>query len=116
MRVEPGTYTVRLRAGGRTHEKPLVVREDPRIDLPADERRAWRDAQRTAGELWLRAVKVAAALASSTASAEDRRLSADVRDRLRGLYGDIDDYTGRPTADQIAEMSYYRSVVERLGG
>jgi hypothetical protein len=68
------------------------------------------------GELWVRAVKAAASLeTSSTASAENRRLAADVRDRLRGLYGDLDDYTGRPTADQMAELEYYRSVLARIG-
>ena len=115
LRVEPGTYTVRLRAGGRTQEKSIIVHEDPRIDLPAAERRAWRTAQREAGELWARAAALAAKLqGSAAANAESRRLAIEVRDRLRGLYGDIDDYTGRPTADQMSELAYYRSVVEQL--
>jgi hypothetical protein len=115
MRVEPGTYTVHLRAGGRVHERSITVREDPRIDISADDRRAWRGAQRDAGELWLRAVAVAARLQSlASTSAEDRRVATEVRDRLRGVYGDIDDFTGRPTADQMAELAYYRSVVARL--
>jgi hypothetical protein len=31
----PGQYTVRLTAGGKTYEKPLVVRMDPRVKTPA---------------------------------------------------------------------------------
>ena len=108
---------MRLRTAGRTQEKPIPVREDPRIDLPSADRRAWREAQRAAGELWTRAAVLAAKLpASSAASAESRRLAIEVRDRLRGLYGDFDDHTGRPTADQMSELAYYRSVVERLEG
>jgi hypothetical protein len=34
-RVPPGTYTVRLVAGGKTLTRPLVVKADPRIKLPA---------------------------------------------------------------------------------
>ena len=63
----------------------------------------------------MRAAALAARLqASSTGNAESRRLAIEVRDRLRGLYADIDDYTGRPTADQMSELAYYRSIVERL--
>ena len=31
----PGTYTVRLTAGGTTHTQPLVVKMDPRVKTPA---------------------------------------------------------------------------------
>ena len=112
--VEPGTYTVRLRAGGRTQEKSIVVSEDPRVDLPAADRRAWRAAQREAGELSARAAALAAKLQGSPAANAESRLAIEVRDRLRGLYVDLDDFTGRPTADQMSELAFYRSVVERL--
>jgi hypothetical protein len=73
----------------------------------------WREAQGEAGDLW--AAALAAKLqGSAAASEESRRLATEVRDRLRGLYGDIDDYTGRLTADQMSELAYHRSVVERL--
>ena len=100
---------------GRTQEKPIVVREDPRIDLSPAERRAWREAQRATGDLWTRAAALAAKMpGAATANADSRRLAIEVRDRLRGLYGDLDDHTGRPTADQLSELAYYRSVIERL--
>jgi photosystem II stability/assembly factor-like uncharacterized protein len=34
--VPPGTYTVKLTVGGKTHEQPLVVKMDPRVTTPAD--------------------------------------------------------------------------------
>ena len=37
----PGTYIVRLSAAGQTYEQPLVVSEDPRINVGFQERRAW---------------------------------------------------------------------------
>lgn len=62
----------------------------------------------------MRAAALAAKLQGLSANGESRRLATEVRDPLRGLYGDIDDYIGRPTADQMSELAYYRSVVERL--
>jgi hypothetical protein len=92
-----------------------MIREDPRIDLAAADRRAWREAQRAAGDLWARAATLAAKMETTSAiNAESRRLATEVRDRLRGLYRDFDDFTGRPTADQMSELAYYRGVVERL--
>ena len=35
LSVQPGTYTVRLTAQGRTLERPLVVKMDPRVKTPA---------------------------------------------------------------------------------
>jgi hypothetical protein len=41
-RVAPGEFTVRLSAGGQTHEKKLTVREDPRIIITGADRKAWQ--------------------------------------------------------------------------
>jgi len=43
-RVLPGTYTVRLTAGGRTVEQPLTVRLDPRSRATAADLAAWYQA------------------------------------------------------------------------
>ena len=32
--VTPGTYTVRLTAAGKSHEQPIVVKQDPRVKTP----------------------------------------------------------------------------------
>ncbi len=113
--VEPGTYTVRLRAGGRTSEKPLTVREDPRIDVSAADRRAWDGTLRDIAEVWTRATVVSARLqAAAGASAENRRLAAAAVEQLGGLYGAVSDFTGRPTSDQLAQVAHLREVVARL--
>lgn len=33
--VNPGTFTVKLTAGGKTYSQPLVVKQDPRVKTPA---------------------------------------------------------------------------------
>jgi hypothetical protein len=33
--VSPGSYTVRLIVGGKTHAQPIVVKQDPRVKTPA---------------------------------------------------------------------------------
>jgi hypothetical protein len=35
--VAPGTYTVKLTAGGKTYSQPIVVKQDPRVKTPAAE-------------------------------------------------------------------------------
>ncbi|HET9370847.1 MAG TPA: hypothetical protein VFO19_11390 [Vicinamibacterales bacterium] len=114
--VAPGTYTVRLHAAGRDYIRPIVVSEDPRIDLPAADRRAWTESLLAIGDAFERAVAVAAALQAQPArgTAEDRRIAAALPARLSGLYGSVENYTGRPTTDQQSQLAYYRSVVERL--
>ena len=115
--VAPGDYTVRLRVDGQTHEKTMTVREDPRIDIPLDDRREWRAAQTAAGELYTRAVAVTAKLATAAASpalAEQRRLAREVAGRLSALYNEVDRWTGRPTADQLSKLAHYRRIVESL--
>jgi photosystem II stability/assembly factor-like uncharacterized protein len=111
--VEPGTYTVRLRAGGRTYEQPIEVREDPRIDVSPADRRAWVETLDAIAGAWRRAVAVNASLQAS-GGAEDRRLASSAQQFLSALYGAVGDYTGRPTADQLAELAYLSEVVARL--
>ncbi|HSP14479.1 MAG TPA: hypothetical protein VLV78_06990 [Thermoanaerobaculia bacterium] len=56
MRVEPGEYTVKVTAGKSEQSKTLVVEEDPRIVMTAEERAARRQALTQLGELASRAV------------------------------------------------------------
>jgi len=50
-RALPGNYTVRISAGGRQATKTVSVSDDPRIDVPAADRRAQRDAMLGLGGL-----------------------------------------------------------------
>ncbi len=113
MLVEPGTYTVRLVAGGQTIEKPIEVREDPRIDVSAADRREWVRTLDAIAGVWRRAAAVVARLQAS-GNPEDRRLASSAQEFLSGLYGAVSDHTGPPTADQVSQLEYLRGVVERL--
>jgi hypothetical protein len=113
MLVEPGTYTVRLVAGGQITEKPVEVREDPRIGVSPADRREWAQTLEAIAEAWRRAAALVTRLQAS-GSAEDRRLASSAQELLGGLYGAVSDYTGRPTVDQLSQLEYLRGVVERL--
>lgn len=115
--VAPGNYTVRLRVDGQTFEKTLAVREDPRIDITPADRKAWSETQVAVGELAKRAAAINQRLATATASAtlaENKRLARELVGHLGQLYNDIDRWTGKPTADQVARLAYYKGVVEKL--
>jgi hypothetical protein len=116
-RVAPGEYTVRLRAGAQTYDRKMTVREDPRINITAADRRLWNDAQRTAGELYRRAAAINTRLNAAPTSptlSEQRRLARELAGRLSGMYNEFDRWTGRPTADQMARLQHYRGLVEQL--
>lgn len=115
--VTPGAYLVRLRVDGQTFEKRLVVREDPRIDISAADRALWSETQIAVGALAKRAAAINVRLGAAPASptlAENKRLAREVVGHLSRLYADIDRWTGRPTADQMARLAHYRGIVERL--
>ncbi len=116
--VAPGTYVIRLVAGGRTLEQKVEVREDPRIDVSPAERKQWTDA-----------VQQAAALAREFGPANDRiqklpgtgadvvelkRQSRELLSRISGLYGAVGRWTGAPTRDQLSRLAYYQQMVKEL--
>jgi hypothetical protein len=128
--VIPGSYTVRLTAGGQTHEQSLRVEEDPRLNVSAAVRTGW-----TADLLELAEMRLAAQ-AGSDAAAEvvealdegERSMSEDdaarVRDmnrewrelttRLRRLYGEASGYVGPLSGDQASERMFYREMLATL--
>lgn len=114
--VTPGTYLVRLTAGGRTFEQKVEVREDPRIDITPAERKLWSDA-----------VRQTAALAREFAPVNDRiqklpgadaadlkRQSRELLSRISGLYGALGRWTGAPTKDQTTRLAYYQQMAKTL--
>ncbi len=116
--VAPGTYVIRLVAGGRTLEQKVEVREDPRIDVSPAERKQWTDA-----------VQQAAALAREFGPVNDRiqkmpgtgadvtdlkRQSRELISRIGGLYGAVGRWTGAPTKDQLSRLAYYQTMVKQL--
>ena len=114
-RIDHPVDVVRLTAAGVTSEKPIEVRDDPRIDVSAADRQAWTTMLGDIADVFRRSVAAAARTAQrQDASAEDRRLAEQVTGRISGLYNEVGRFTGRPTADQRSQFEYYREVVERL--
>jgi hypothetical protein len=116
--VAPGTYVVRMVVGGRTLEQKVEVRDDPRIDITAADRKLWMDA-----------VHQAAALAREFAPVNDRiqklpgtnadvtdlkRQSRELLSRISGLYGALGRWPGPPTKDQVSRLAYYQQMVKAL--
>jgi photosystem II stability/assembly factor-like uncharacterized protein len=111
--VMPGEYTVRLSAGGTTREQKVQVLEDPRVQVTAEDRRAWTDAQVTVAGMY----REAAELEQETAKGDRAELHGLVREletRLATLYRAIGQFTGRPTADQAAQMQFLRGELTAL--
>jgi photosystem II stability/assembly factor-like uncharacterized protein len=117
--VEPGTYVVRLTAGGRAFESRLAVSDDPRMDVTPAVRRLWRETIESTADVWRRAMRVAGALAAAPAdrlTPDERRLAQALPARVAGLYNELNGFVGRPTGDELSQLTYYRDVVTRLEG
>nr|MDP2498551.1 hypothetical protein [Candidatus Palauibacterales bacterium] len=139
--VVPGTYTVRLTVDGSAHEQTVEVREDPRLDVDPDVRREWTATLLAIGDLHDRVAADVERLNQLVAGAEDDDRfrgsgdeesrerwaslpdeesrdvawqAAELLDRIEGLYGDVEDWTGETTADQRSRLEFYREQADRL--
>jgi photosystem II stability/assembly factor-like uncharacterized protein len=116
--VAPGTYVVRLSAAGRALEQRVEVRDDPRITIPASDRKIWMDTLLALAATIRQAAPVNERIQKVTGSAvelgELKRQWRELMARLTGLYGEIGRWTGRPNADQMSELRYYRDMVAKL--
>jgi hypothetical protein len=117
--VMPGTYIVRLTAGGVTQEQKVDVREDPRIDVGAADRKAWTDFQLRMADLIRQVVplneRVQKIEGGAAGLADVKRQLRELQARLSTLYGAVERWTGRPTADQQSELKYYTQMAATLG-
>ena len=128
----PGRYTVRLTTGGVTQERPLTVRNDPRIDVPPGELVAWHDLMVGVGDLIRRTAPLSDSLAAfkrrvdslpEAAQRRNRQLAQELGDiapkfielknRQIRLYRELDGWRGQPTSDQMSELTYYRTALTR---
>lgn len=139
--VVPGEYTVRLTVDGADHERSVRVEEDPRLDVDPDVREAWTAALLEIGELHDRVAADVERLNELVAGAgDDDRFpgsgdeearerwaplpdqrsrdvawqAAELLDRIEGLYGNVEDWTGELTADQRSRLEFYREQADRL--
>jgi len=117
--VLPGTYTVRLVAGGVTSSQQVVVREDPRVTVSVVDRRAWTTFQRQVAELATTFAPTADRARRATArdpqTSELKRQAGELLSRISTLYGATARWTGRPTADQRTQLAYYQKMANTLG-
>ena len=116
--VAPGTYTIRLVAGGRTLEQRVEVREDPRIDISAAERRQWSEAVQQVTALVREFAPVNDRIQKMGGTGADvadlKRQSRELLSRITGLYGAITRWTGAPTRDQQSRLAYYQQMAKTL--
>ncbi len=121
--VVPGTYSVRVQAGGNSATGTLEVREDPRLDVPADVRAAWTATLLELGSLRREAQALAtragaAVRGADTARvqtlAEVRRETSELVRRVGRLYGEASDVVQPLTAQQREQQTYYREMIKTL--
>jgi photosystem II stability/assembly factor-like uncharacterized protein len=131
--VLPGMYTVRLTVDGAVKQHAIEVRNDPRIDVSRAELVAWHGTMKELGEM-IRpfapmvdsVTDVKARLDSLPDDQQERHRQTlqladsvmpmlnELRSRLVRLYSDMDDWTGQPTSDQRAQLTYYKEWIARL--
>ncbi|MBZ5556611.1 MAG: hypothetical protein LAO77_04980 [Acidobacteriia bacterium] len=112
--VLPGDYTVRLTAAGRTLDQELTVLEDPRVQVSAADRKAWTDALVAAGETYRSVIVLMQRLSAAGAANDVRTAARELQSRLSSLSRDMSQSTGRPTADQLAQIQFFKTELESL--
>jgi hypothetical protein len=78
--VPPGTYKVTVSVGSVSDTRPVLVQEDPRIQISDADRRAWYEAARKGAQLWGRADAVNRAAASLKKQLGELQQAAAKRD------------------------------------
>jgi hypothetical protein len=127
--VHVGTYEVRVAAAGQSATGSLEVREDPRITVAADIRRAWVEEMRGLHRLRqdtralqqrsqaaLRALATDAPAAQRAAAQELVRETTELASRAQRLYGDAQGEVGPLTGLQREQAAYYRQMLATLSG
>lgn len=125
--VHLGTYEVRVSSAGQTASGTLEVREDPRITVSADVRRAWVDELRGLHRLRqetralnqqaqaaLRSLPASATAAQRASAQELVRETSELASRAQRLYGDVQREVGPLTGLQREQATYYRRMLAEL--
>jgi photosystem II stability/assembly factor-like uncharacterized protein len=119
----PGLYTVRLTVGERSWETPLVVRPDPREDIPEAIRFRWTEEllviqrlEAQAQELADRAEALVEERGEEDAEARElSRLADELHSRLRRLAGGVEERVGPLTEDEENQRDFLGRRVQTLG-
>jgi photosystem II stability/assembly factor-like uncharacterized protein len=107
--VMPGKYTVRLTAGGKVYEQPLIVRMDPRVTAPED---VLREQFQLSFNCWLGELMIRAAqnrIQATRRQIADRRAKADddlkkelaaLDEKLAAISGGVGGRRGAPRSSE----------------
>jgi photosystem II stability/assembly factor-like uncharacterized protein len=116
--VLPGTYTVKLDAGGATTTQKVVVKEDPRLTVSRVDRAAWTSFQRDIAKLVVEfapaAEKARKSTPSDSAGKDIKRQAQELTARVGTLYSATAKWTGKPTADQKSQLAYYQQMAKEI--
>jgi photosystem II stability/assembly factor-like uncharacterized protein len=127
--VVPGTYTARLELGEVIREMPLVVREDPRLEVDPRVRAQWTADLLALAGLGADVGAGADSMEELQASVEEREtvppaLEAQARElmrqweelssRTRRLQGEVEGWVGPLTEQQRTQWAFYREMLETL--
>jgi photosystem II stability/assembly factor-like uncharacterized protein len=117
--VLPGTYTVKLEAGGVTNTQKVVVKEDPRLTVSRADRAAWtlfqRDIAKLVVEFAPAAEKARKSMPPDSAGKDIKRQAQELTARIGTLYSATSKWTGKPTADQKTQLAYYQKMAREIG-
>ena len=123
--VVPGSYTVRLTAGGTTVTQPLTVEADPRISTSRTGLvRQYEVATRTAAEMDRAADALALVRArlkkGDAPNARDleaaEKLLGRLSARLSGLFSTIESGDAAPSVQAVAELADIHAALEKVMG
>ncbi len=132
--VTPGLYMAKLTVNGKAYYQDFRVNPDPRFEVPIEDNKAWtmelvemtrlyesvlsgarvlRPIQKEVEQL----VKAKKGIdAKSVAEIKEvNRLFIELLSRTRSLYRAVSGWTGRLTADQENQLSYYQEMLTKLG-
>lgn len=107
----PGSYTVRLSAGGKTLTQPLNVAMDPRVEVTQEELVSLLEFQRQLEQLLTRTVKLAQLDAFQETTGDTPE---SVAETLTGLAIDLEHADAPPTEPQRALLKHESARLERL--
>lgn len=129
----PGLYMAKLTVNGQMHEQTFMIEDDPRVDIEIEDRAAWTETMFALGDLYeavladMKPVKMvfwqldklekgkARADAATIAEIKELdRMYSELLNRTRGLYGSVGNWMGKMTADQTAQMKYYKEMLGKL--